>query len=1071
MESDMASSLSGELWPSLIDTILDASAKSLVLLALASVTAVLARKSSAALRHQIWCLSFVSLILLPLLCICVPRWNLTILPAQQFGRSDANRPGATANPEQSVAIGRSAPFDQTHSLSWVDRGPTRRGTVADVQTDAANGPSTENRPADLLRPRIAALWPMGLLAIWITGALVLLIPFLAGSVAAHWRYRRGPVIRDGKWCALLLESRARLGLRRPVRLLETAEAMVPVTWGVLRPVVLLPEDSKDWSLERRRYVLLHELAHIKRLDVLVQFVARIACSLYWVNPLVWFALGRLRIERELACDDCVVAAGEVAVNYADELVEIARAYRSPRLAVGLAMARTSRLEERIVALLDRGRSRGPVTGRVFAVLVLCAAMLVSTAAVLKPVARAAGNVQARETQTAPATIAAANPPAVSPSPKDQNQAVKTAVFFSGRVDGPDNKPVVAAHIWLQKPFSDSWKPFAATDSRGAFRFAVDASKLAAVLKGNKKLSMRVAATANGLGFGWADLREITSRDSQLGPLTIRLVKDVPIEGRILTADGQPAPGVKPQVNDVRQPTKQKIDDYIKAVRKSNAGFHSFQDGAWSGGVPGEPTVVTGPDGRFTIQGLGAERIVLLSLKGQAIHNWWIVVVTRPVPDSEPQHKANGALRLVKAPDDPHYYARFTHVSEAARTLRGVVRDRETGKPLAGVSVNADFNTSVVSTTGSDGRFELVGCRKEGRYKIEATSASSRYFRRELYPQDRPGLGPLEVTVEMVKGITVRGRVTDKQTGQPVVGSVEYYPLFPNPHVKQLGDPATPCSSSPVAKDGSYELQVLPGPGALGVRNYDAHYALSHIDLKRVREVTGWDGRADSGMVNNRDSLFTQQRGMAMGVISSSMFKTLEVIKPDEKATVLDQNLVLVRGRDITGTVFDDKRRPVVGVLAAGLHEYLSPEYAIYDALHTATFRVEAVPLDGTRIVLFCLPEKHLAANVEISGREAWPLTVRLQPSAAVIGRLIDVNGDPVRRASVEMVHFTVEWAGRQNRYKTWTGQTDDNGNFRVDALIPGLAYRAYAKDESLFRLKLKPGETRDLGIVRLGKSD
>jgi beta-lactamase regulating signal transducer with metallopeptidase domain len=1065
----MTSLLSSAIGPSLIDVVFDASLKSVVLLAAGAIAAGLARWSSAALRHQIWCLSFAGLIFLPLLSAAVPDWNLAVLPAEQVRLAVANDADGTTTPRESVSISPSATFDPTRSAIGIDRERNPQGAAADVKAPAATQPSGEDRLSDRSRPRIAALLPMAFLAIWFTGAVVLLVPFLISGVAARWLYGSCRAVRDDQWTALLLELRARLALRRSVRLLETAEAIVPVTWGVLRPVVLLPGDSQDWTLERRRYVLLHELAHVKRLDVLFQFVARITCSLYWFNPLVWHALRRLRIERELACDDCVVVTGELAVDYADELVEIARSYRSPRLAVGLAMARRSHLEERIVALLDRGRSRRPVTRRVSTILALSAAMLVSTAAALKPVARAADAPEALETQSEPAASAAAKSPPANTPVADEKLTVHAAVFLSGRVDGPDNKPVVGARVWLQEPFNDEWSSVAETDSRGAFRVAVDASKLAAALRRTKNLSIRVAATAKGLGFGWADLRDITSKSRALGPLAIRMVDDLSIEGRILTADGQPAPGVKAQVNDIRQPIKQTIEDYIKAVRKDKAGFHWFKDGTWSRGVPGEPTVFTGPDGRFTIRGIGAERIVLLSLKGEAIHNWWIVVVTRRVPDNEPDRKASGALHLENAPYDNHYYAHFTHVSEAARMLRGVVRDRQTGEPVSGVKVTADFNTSVVSTTGSDGRFELAGCRREGRYKIEALAPSSRYFRREFWPYDRPGVGPLEVTVEMFRGITVRGRVTDKQTGQPVAGSVEYNPLFPNRHVKPLGDPAMPCSASPIAKDGSYELQVLPGPGALGVRNYDAHYALSHIDLKRVREVTGWDGMPESGMVNTKDSLATQAGGMAMGSIGNFMYKALEVIKPDEKATVLEQNFVLARGRDIKGTILDDKGQPVTGVLVAGLHEYLTPGYAIYDTLNAATFRVEAVPADGTRLVFFCAPERHLAANVEISGREEGLVTVRLHPSATVTGRLVDANGHAVRRTSVGLVHVTIEWAGREGKSKTWTGRTDDRGNFQVEDLIPDVAYRAYAKNDSLFKVKLKSGETRNLGTIRLAR--
>jgi beta-lactamase regulating signal transducer with metallopeptidase domain len=91
----------------------------------------------------------------------------------------------------------------------------------------------------------------------------------------------------------------------------------PLTLGVFQPVVLIPADARDWNLERRRVVILHELAHIRRYDVLTQICAQVVCAMYWYHPLVWIAARRMRFERETACDDLVLTAGVRASTYAN----------------------------------------------------------------------------------------------------------------------------------------------------------------------------------------------------------------------------------------------------------------------------------------------------------------------------------------------------------------------------------------------------------------------------------------------------------------------------------------------------------------------------------------------------------------------------------------------------------------------------------------------------------------------------------------------------------------------------------------------------------------------------------
>src|SRR5262249_16191822 len=153
------------------------------------------------------------------------------------------------------------------------------------------------------------------------------------------------------------DLRHSLAVARSVRLLEYDGGSMPMTCGIIRPTIVLPLSHCDWPPERRKIVLLHELSHVKRWDCLAQAIAQFTCALYWLNPLVWFAARRLRLESENACDDVVIGSGTRASDYAGHLLEIARPFcmsnASPRGA--LTIAQPSELESRLRSILTPHR--------------------------------------------------------------------------------------------------------------------------------------------------------------------------------------------------------------------------------------------------------------------------------------------------------------------------------------------------------------------------------------------------------------------------------------------------------------------------------------------------------------------------------------------------------------------------------------------------------------------------------------------------------------------------------------------------------------------------------------------
>ncbi len=158
---------------------------------------------------------------------------------------------------------------------------------------------------------------------------------------------------------------------------------IPAVFGLFRPVVILPNHSSTWLEDRLIAVLQHEIIHVIRMDWPVRITARFAATIYWFNPLVWWAKRRLDLEQEMACDEEVLSLGSRASSYACHLLGIARtAVHRPALAVaGLEMARRSDLEERIMSILNRPKHRKVGLAVILPAAILTAALVPAIAAV------------------------------------------------------------------------------------------------------------------------------------------------------------------------------------------------------------------------------------------------------------------------------------------------------------------------------------------------------------------------------------------------------------------------------------------------------------------------------------------------------------------------------------------------------------------------------------------------------------------------------------------------------------------------------------------------------------------
>lgn len=366
--------------------LVDSAVKGTALLMAATALVIILRRDSAAIRHLAWLLTMVALAAVPVLSAMLPAWR--VLPEW------ASIPPATA------VMAASAP-----SLARPEAGAANVAPNAEPDEVEASSSSVHQPPAALpdSRPALVTLdaepasavwswnWLSALPLIWAIGFCVLILRLLAARWLLWNTERKGRVLWSSRHPATethdpiitaLEAASLQLGMCRPVTLLVHPDKTIPVVWGIFRSRLLLPAAAQNWSAEQLRSVLLHELAHIKRCDPMAQLLMQIACALHWFNPLVWFAAWRIGVECERACDDLVLASGVRPSAYAGHLLDVVTSLAPARWtqSCGLAMARKSSLEGRLVAVLSEGRNRRGVS------VALAALALVIAVGIAVPIA-------------------------------------------------------------------------------------------------------------------------------------------------------------------------------------------------------------------------------------------------------------------------------------------------------------------------------------------------------------------------------------------------------------------------------------------------------------------------------------------------------------------------------------------------------------------------------------------------------------------------------------------------------------------------------------------------------------
>src|SRR5256714_7242503 len=337
------------------------------------------QRTSAGARHLVWLVTVAALLLVPALTAWAPI-GVRMLPPEL---SPAQAGAHSASPTSFQILG---------DALVQGKGASRHESASG---DGTLSGSIERTPAFSVMGGISVLF-----AIW--AAVLVVIAGSLGYAALVVRriVNRSRPLDSEDWLTPLWEVSDRLALDEPPRLLRSEDAKMPFACGFLKATIVLPAECDGWSLDRRRAVLLHELAHVRRHDLVGHTLGRVACAIYWFHPLVWKAAKQLRSESERACDDLALACGARATDYAEHLLDIVTSVkRDATPSVALAMARRQEFEGRMLAILDPDLRHSSPSRQQSAALIGSLAMISILVGAAAPTPRAAEQT---------ATIAAAS---------------------------------------------------------------------------------------------------------------------------------------------------------------------------------------------------------------------------------------------------------------------------------------------------------------------------------------------------------------------------------------------------------------------------------------------------------------------------------------------------------------------------------------------------------------------------------------------------------------------------------------------------------------------------------------
>jgi beta-lactamase regulating signal transducer with metallopeptidase domain len=1035
--------------------------QSTVWLALGLIAGRVLRRQ-AAKAHCVLVMATAAAVVAPLVTLSVRQMDWGVLPAPQSDRLNSLLSPATA-------IATAAPHSEESSPAQIpavmpERMESRAASASPVSPIAAPAESRPVPVTGLWVERARAFLPDAIVGCWMLVSLALVLR-LVYSIRLGQRMAGAAHDETCPELAAALEAAAdMLGLKRRPRLCVSQSTRCPMIWCWGSPALLVPESAAETPGVNWRSVFCHELAHLVRRDHWSALWAEVlVIALPW-QPLAWRARRRLAFLREQACDDWALAAGGEAIDYAESLLRLVP-QQSPVYALA-AVTNAETLKQRLRHVLAGVRIAPKVGRRWIAAAGLFA--LAGIAALALAQQRSTAGPSEGTAKTQPATDTAKNAPHAKESTGER-------MTIRGQVLAPDGRPAAGAEVIV---FYHRYTPeiptrlrLAATqtDAIGRYQLSFQKPRFAADIaqSGTPEIwTFRTCIIARQAGYG-LDAARWNEVDAAK-PVNLKLVPDVPVQGRLVDLEGRPLAGATVEIEGIYGRSSDEIRRYVKTVR---AGLYGERELTKTIPPDDRPPVLTDAEGRFRIAGVGKDRRLRLVFRGETIAYSELTVLTQDIQPMEERVWSDTSLTETRRVVGPT----FTFSVPPTRAIAGIVRDARDRKPLAGVRITSDkfpgtqiSRIRTVSTkTDREGRFRLVGMPKGSGSVIDVFADGQPFFPRRIKVPDKVGGEPISLDVDLHRGIWITGRVTDKLDGSPQMARIAYYPLRTNTYAAQLSEfvdrelPDGPGNDAESAsgENGTYRILGVPGPALMSAwcMSGDYRMGVGFDELKTVKP----DRRGNLMFAVFSNGLPAPSRKWPNVV--------KEVTFPAEpQAAVCD--LTLDPGESLEISVLDADGKPATRYEVLGR----TPRRRYEPPLHPSQFRVVGLAPGEKRIVLIHDAARHIgkALTIEFGPQTPRSMTVRLERCATIAGRGVDGDGVPVGGIRLEPIVWPVE------NYAVWLpGATAGaDGRFRYEGILPGVDYQinvttGFRPTVVRKRLSVKPGETIDLGDVNVKRAE